>query len=185
MFWGARVRSVAPRCWQRTFLGRRLSCLYGGAVRRNAIPASRKTSSSVETAPASTSVSRNRVIPNLRPLSSDRSMNGSGRGFPFPDPEISTALDGEPGPLRALHYLHSERLESLLVEGAAAPHVTYSQDQVIDEGKRPGQRHPSILEPRSRGNIPARWGSSGSRTDARGLASGTSRPAERALFSDR
>src|SRR6185436_6580189 len=73
-------------------------------------------------------------------------MNRSGRGFPFPDPEISTALDGEPGPLRALHYLHSERLESLLVEGAAAPHVTYSQDQVIDEGKRPGQRHPSILE---------------------------------------
>ena len=38
-------------------------------------------------------------------------MNGSGRGFPFPDPEISTALDGEPRPLRALHYLHAERLE--------------------------------------------------------------------------
>src|SRR5204862_2629146 len=38
-------------------------------------------------------------------------MNGSGRGFPFPDPEISTALDGEPRPPRALHYLDSERLE--------------------------------------------------------------------------
>ena len=25
-------------------------------------------------------------------------MNGSGRGFPFPDPEIPTALDGEPRP---------------------------------------------------------------------------------------
>jgi hypothetical protein len=47
-------------------------------------------------------------------------MNGSGRRFPFPDPEISTALDCEPRPLRALHYLHAERLEGLLVEGAAA-----------------------------------------------------------------
>ena len=27
-------------------------------------------------------------------------MNGSGRGFPFLDPEISTALDGEPRPPR-------------------------------------------------------------------------------------
>ena len=62
-------------------------------------------------------------------------MNGSGRGFPFPDPEISTALDGEPRPLRALHYLHSERREGLLIEGAAASHVTYSQGQVVDEGK--------------------------------------------------
>ena len=26
-------------------------------------------------------------------------MNGSGRGFPFPDPEVSTPLDGEPRPL--------------------------------------------------------------------------------------
>ena len=43
-------------------------------------------------------------------------MNRSGRGFPFPDPEISAALDGEPRPLRTLHYLHSERLEGLLVE---------------------------------------------------------------------
>ena len=25
-------------------------------------------------------------------------MNGSGRKFPFPDPEISAALDDEPGP---------------------------------------------------------------------------------------
>src|SRR6476660_819563 len=68
-------------------------------------------------------------------------MNGTGRGFPFPDPEIPTTLDGEPRPLRALDYLHSERLEGLLVEGAAAPHVTYSQGQVVDEGKRHGQRH--------------------------------------------
>ena len=35
-------------------------------------------------------------------------MNGSGQGFPFPDPEISTAVDGEPRPPRALHHLHSE-----------------------------------------------------------------------------
>ena len=68
-------------------------------------------------------------------------MNGSGRGFPFPDPEISTALDGKPKPRRALHYVHSERLEGLLVEGAAASQVTYSQGQVVDEGKRNGQRH--------------------------------------------
>jgi hypothetical protein len=47
-------------------------------------------------------------------------MNGSGRRFPFPDPEISTSLDSEPRPLRALHYLHPERLEGLLVERAAA-----------------------------------------------------------------
>jgi hypothetical protein len=79
----------------------------------------------------------------------ERHMNGSGRGFPFPDPEISTALDGEPRPLRALHYLHSERLEGPLVEGAAASHVTYSQGQVIDEGKRHGQ--PTLpLEPADR-----------------------------------
>ena len=69
-------------------------------------------------------------------------MNGSGRGFPFPDPEIPTALEGEPRPLRALHHLHSERLQGLLVESAAASHVTYSQGQVVDEGKRHGQRHP-------------------------------------------
>src|SRR4029077_4252883 len=81
-------------------------------------------------------------------------MNGSGRGFPFPDPEISTALDGEPGPLRALHYLHSERLESLLVEGTAAPHGTYSQGRVVDEGKRHGQRHALHRRARSSGNIP-------------------------------
>jgi hypothetical protein len=68
-------------------------------------------------------------------------VNGSGRGFPFLDPEISAALDGEPRPPRALHYLHSERLEGLLVEGAAASLVTYSQSQVVDEGKRHGQRH--------------------------------------------
>jgi hypothetical protein len=73
-------------------------------------------------------------------------MNGSGRRFPFPDPEISTALDGEPRPLRALHYLHSERLEGLLVEGAAASQVTYSQGQVVDEGKHHGSDTPSILE---------------------------------------
>jgi hypothetical protein len=71
----------------------------------------------------------------------ESNMNGSGRGVPFPDPEISTALDGEPGPLRALHDLHSERLEGLLVEGAAASQVTYSQGQVVDQGKRHGQRH--------------------------------------------
>jgi hypothetical protein len=75
-------------------------------------------------------------------------MNGSGRGFPFTDPEISTAL-------RALHYLHSERLEGLLVEGAAASQVTYSQGQVVDEGKCYGQRHPFYLRARSPGNIPA------------------------------
>jgi catechol 2,3-dioxygenase-like lactoylglutathione lyase family enzyme len=80
-------------------------------------------------------------------------MNGSGRGFPFLDPEISTALDGEPRPPRALHYLHSERLEGLLVEGAAASLVTYSQGQVIDEGKRHGQRTPSILERDLRGTF--------------------------------
>jgi hypothetical protein len=54
-------------------------------------------------------------------------MNGSGRRITFPDPEISTALDGEPnGPLRALHDLHSERLEGPFVKGAAASLVTYS-----------------------------------------------------------
>jgi len=79
-------------------------------------------------------------------------MNGSGRRFPFPDPEISTALDGEPRPLRALHYLHSERLEGLLVEGAAASQVTYSQGQVVDEGKRHGSDTPSILERDLRGH---------------------------------
>ena len=61
-------------------------------------------------------------------------MNRSGRGFPLPDPEISTALDGEARAPRALHYLHSERLEGLLVEGAAAPLVTDSQGQVVDQG---------------------------------------------------
>ena len=65
-------------------------------------------------------------------------MNGSGRGFSFPDPEIATAFDGESGTLRALHDLNSERLEGLLVEGAAASQVTYSQGQVVDEGKRHG-----------------------------------------------
>ena len=79
-------------------------------------------------------------------------MNGSGRGFPFPDPEISSALGREPGPLRALHYRHSERLEGLLVEGAAASHVTYSQGQVVDEGKR----HALYLRARSPGSIPER-----------------------------
>ena len=73
-------------------------------------------------------------------------MNGSGRGFAFPDPEIATALDGEPGPLRALHDLHSERLEGLLVEAAAASQVAYSQGQVVDEWKRHGSNTPSILE---------------------------------------
>ena len=68
-------------------------------------------------------------------------MNGSGRRFPFPDPEISTALDGEPGPPRALHYLHSERLEGPFVEGAAPSLVTYSQGQVVDEGKSHARRH--------------------------------------------
>ncbi len=67
-------------------------------------------------------------------------MNGSGRGLPFPDPEISTALDGESRPLELLHYRHSERLEGMLVEGAAASQITYSQGQVIDEGKRHGRR---------------------------------------------
>ena len=80
-------------------------------------------------------------------------MNGTGRGFPFPDPEISTALDGEPRPLRTLHYLHSERLEGLLVEGAAASQVTYSQGQVVDEGKRHGSDTPSILERDLRGTF--------------------------------
>jgi hypothetical protein len=78
-------------------------------------------------------------------------MNGSGRRFPFSDPEISTALDGEPWPLRALHHLHSERLEGLLVEGAAASQVTYSQGQVVDEGKGHGSDTPSILERDLRG----------------------------------
>ena len=80
-------------------------------------------------------------------------MNGSGRRFPFPDPEISTALDGEPRPLRALHYLHSERLEGLLVEGAAASQVTYSQGQVVDEWKRHGSDTPFILERDLRGTF--------------------------------
>ena len=84
-------------------------------------------------------------------------MNGSSRRFPFPDPEISTALDGEPRPLRALHYLHSERLEGLLVEGAAASQVTYSQGQVVDERKRHGQRHAFYLKSGSPGNIPDHW----------------------------
>jgi len=84
-------------------------------------------------------------------------MNGSGRRFPFPDPEISTALDGEPRPLRALHYLHSERLEGLLVEGAAASQVTYSQGQVVDEGKRHGSDTPSILERDLRGHSRTHW----------------------------
>src|SRR3954465_4616188 len=57
-------------------------------------------------------------------------MNGSGRGCPFLDPEISTALDGEPRPLGALYDLDSERLESPLVEGAAASEFTYSEGQV-------------------------------------------------------
>src|SRR5512132_2595908 len=80
-------------------------------------------------------------------------MNGSGRRFPFPDPEISTALDSEPRPLRALHYLHAERLEGLLVERAAASQVTYSQGQVVDEGKRHGQRHALYLRARLRGTF--------------------------------
>ena len=85
-------------------------------------------------------------------------MNGSGRGIPFLDPEISTALDGEPRPPRALHYLHSERLEGLLVEGAAASLVTYSQGQVVDEGKqRHGQRYALYLKARPPGDIPEHW----------------------------
>src|SRR5205823_10294948 len=81
-------------------------------------------------------------------------MNGSGRGIPLLDPEIPTALDGEPRPPRALHYLHSERLEGLLVEGAAASLVTYSQGQVVDEGKqRHGQRSGLILERDLRGTF--------------------------------
>jgi hypothetical protein len=85
---------------------------------------------------------------------SEGHMNGSGRGVPFPDPEVSAALDGEPRPLRALHYLHAERLEGPLVEGAAASHVTYPQGQVIDEGKRHGPRHALYLRARSPGEIP-------------------------------
>src|SRR5947208_10895192 len=85
-------------------------------------------------------------------------MNGSGRGFPFLDPEISTALEGEPRPPRALHYLHSERLEGLFVEGAAASLVAYSQGQVVDEGKRHGQRPALYLRARPPGNIPEHWG---------------------------
>ena len=91
---------------------------------------------------------------------SEGHMNGSGRGFPFPDPEISTALDGEPRPLRTLHYLHSERLERPLVEGAAAPHVTYPQGQVVDEGTRHGRRHALNLRARHPGNISEHWGTS-------------------------
>jgi hypothetical protein len=83
-------------------------------------------------------------------------MNGSGRGFPFPDPEIPTALDGEPRPPRALHDRHSERLEGPLVEHAAAFQITYSQSQVVDERTRYGQRH--ALDPRARSpeDIPER-----------------------------
>src|SRR4029079_1355615 len=83
-------------------------------------------------------------------------MNGRCRGSPCPDPEISTALDGEPRPLRALHYRHSERLEGPLVEHAAAVQITYSQSQVVDERTRYGQRH--ALDPRARspGDIPER-----------------------------
>jgi hypothetical protein len=79
---------------------------------------------------------------------SEGNMNGRCRRFSFADPEISTALDGEPRTLRALHYLHSERLEGLLVEGAAASQVTYSKGQVVDEGKR----HASILGRALRGH---------------------------------
>jgi hypothetical protein len=85
-------------------------------------------------------------------------MNGSGWGFPLLDPEISTALDGEARPPRALHHLHSERLKRPLVEGAAACLVTYSQGQVVDEGKRHGQRHAFYLRARPPGNIPEHWG---------------------------
>src|SRR4029079_7469191 len=83
-------------------------------------------------------------------------MNGSGRGFPFPDPEIAAALDGEPGPLRALHHRHSERLEGPLVEGAAASQITDTQSQVVDERTRYGQRHPLYRRARSPGDIPER-----------------------------
>jgi hypothetical protein len=80
-------------------------------------------------------------------------MNRSGRGFPFADPEISTALDGESGPLRALHYLHPERLEGLLVEGAAASQVTYSQAKWSMRGSVTGSDTLSILEPDLRGTF--------------------------------
>ena len=97
-------------------------------------------------------------------------MNGSGRRFPFPDPEISTALDREPRPLRALHYLHSERLEGPLVEGAAASQVTYSQGQVVDEGKRHGQRHALYFRARPLGNTPEHRGRGGGRYLDEGVA---------------
>src|SRR5262245_25564337 len=56
---------------------------------------------------------------------SEGHVNGGGRRLTFPDPEISTALDGKPGSLRALHDLHSEWREGPLVEGTAASQVTH------------------------------------------------------------
>src|SRR5215216_6788621 len=76
----------------------------------------------------------------------------------------------KPGPPRALHYLHSERLEGLLVKGSAAPHVPYSQGQVVDRRKRYGKRHAFHLRARSSGNIPERWAPEPERTPIGGFS---------------
>src|SRR5947209_6069295 len=86
------------------------------------------------------------------------SSRGSSPRLGAPMTRISRPSGGEPRPPRALHYLHSERLEGLLVEGAAASLVAYSQGQVVDEGKRHGQRHALYLRARPPGNIPEHWG---------------------------
>ena len=71
-------------------------------------------------------------------------MNGSGRGFPFPDPEISTALDREPRPPRALHYLHCERLEGLLalLQGRAGDAIE-QLERAAERERQLGRSYPS------------------------------------------
>ena len=103
------VEDRSRRCSRRRLIGRTLrNTRRGNAVRRPGAPLSRP--------PASTSGAGGtcrRWLGRLRRRPHERERPG----FPFLDPEIcATALDGEPRPPRALHYLHSERLEGLLVE---------------------------------------------------------------------